>query len=95
MYGTSQINGGMIRKDITLKASSWSSGIYTISDGLITPTSYQEIIPSESISEDQYKALVKASIVATGQHAGSVTIKAFGTAPSIDIPIIMVFMGDK
>ena len=82
-------------KNITLSASSWSGGTYTISDSLITATSNQEIIPSPSISADQYKALVKASIVATGQSVGSITIKAFGTVPSIDIPITVIFRGEK
>lgn len=82
-------------KQITLTAASWSSGSYTIRDSLITATSNQEIIPSPSISADQYKALVKASIVATGQSVGSITIKAFGTVPSIDIPITVIFRGEK
>ena len=82
-------------KSITLSASGWSSGTYTISDGLITATSNQEIIPSPSISADQYKALVKASLVATGQSAGSITIKAFGATPTIDIPVTVIFRGEK
>lgn len=82
-------------KNITLTAASWSNGSYTISDSLITASSIQEIIPATSISADQYKALVKASIVATGQSVGSITIKAFGTVPSIDIPITVIFRGEK
>ena len=82
-------------KSITLSASGWSSGTYTISDNLITNTSNQEIIPSPSISADQYKALVKASLVATGQSAGSITIKAFGATPKIDIPVTVIFRGEK
>ena len=82
-------------KNITLTAASWSSGSYTISDSLITASSIQEIIPSQSITADQYKALVKASIVATGQTAGAITIKAFGTVPSINIPITVIFRGEK
>ena len=82
-------------KSITLSASGWSSGIYTISDNLITNTSNQEIIPSPAISANQYKALVKASLVATGQSAGSITIKAFGATPTIDIPVTVIFRGEK
>jgi len=82
-------------KSITLTAASWSSGSYTIRDTLITATSNQEIVPAPSISANQYKALVKASIVATGQSAGSITIKAFGTVPSINIPIMVIFRGEK
>jgi len=82
-------------KQIMLTAASWSSGSYTISDSLITASSIQEIIPATSISAEQYKALVKASIVATGQAAGSITIKAFGTTPGIDIPVTIIFRGEK
>lgn len=82
-------------KQITLTAASWSSGSYTIRDSLITATSNQEIIPAPSISSEQYKALVKASIVATGQAAGSITIKAFGATPGIDIPVTVIFRGEK
>lgn len=82
-------------KNITLAASGWSNGSYTISDSLITATSNQEIIPTASISADQYKALVKASLVATGQTTGSITIKAFGTTPTINIPVTIIFRGEK
>ena len=82
-------------KNITLTAASWSNGSYTISDSLITASSIQEIIPATNISADQYKALVKASIVATGQSVGAITIKAFGTVPSIDIPVTIIFRGEK
>ena len=82
-------------KSITLTAASWSSGSYTIRDSLITATSNQEIIPAPSISADQYKALVKASIVATGQSVGAITIKAFGATPGIDIPVTVIFRGEK
>lgn len=82
-------------KNITLAASGWSNGSYTIGDSLITATSNQEIIPAASISADQYKALVKASLVATGQTTGSITIKAFGTTPTINIPVTIIFRGEK
>lgn len=82
-------------KSITLSSSGWSSGTYTINDSLITATSNQEIIPSQSITADQYKALVKASLVATGQRAGSITIKAFGATPGINIPVTIIFRGEK
>lgn len=82
-------------KNITLAASGWSSGTYTINDSLITATSNQEIIPAQSITADQYKALVKASLVATGQSVGAITIKAFGTTPTINIPVTIIFRGEK
>lgn len=80
-------------KNITLSASSWSSGSYTISDALITATSNQEIIPATNITADQMKALQKSNIIDGGQSAGSLTLKALGTVPTIDIPIRVIFRG--
>ena len=82
-------------KTVTLSASSWSSGSYTITDALITATSNQEIIPGLDITSDQLKALQKAMIVDGGQSAGSLTLKALGTVPTVDIPIRVIYRGVK
>lgn len=80
-------------KLFTLSASSWSSGNYTISDSMITASSNQEILPAIGITADQLKALQKAMIVDGGQSAGSLTLTALGTVPTIDIPIRVIFRG--
>ena len=80
-------------KSYTLSASSWSSGSYTISDSLITASSNQEVLPATSITADQMKALQKANIIDSGQSAESMTLKALGTVPTIDIPIRIIFRG--
>ena len=80
-------------KSFTLSASSWSSGSYTIIDSLITASSNQEILPAISITTDQMKALQKANIIDSGQSDGSLTLKALGTVPTIDIPIRVIFRG--
>ena len=80
-------------KNITLAASGWSNGSYTISDSLITATSNQEIIPAIGITADQLKALQKAMLVDGGQAVGSLTLTALGTVPTIDIPIRVIFRG--
>ena len=82
-----------ITKSFTLSASSWSSGAYTISDSLITASSNQELLPAVGITSAQYNALCKAQIVDGGQAAGSLTLKALGTTPTIDIPIRVIFRG--
>lgn len=84
-----------VTKSITLTAASWSSGSYTISDSLITASSNQEIIPAVGITKDQYKAMSAAMIVDGGQSAGSLTLKALGEVPTIDIPIRIIFRGVK
>lgn len=80
-------------KSFTLSASSWSSRAYTISDSLITASSNQEILPATNITAAQYNALSKAQIIDGGQSEGSMTLKALGTVPTIDIPIRVIFRG--
>ena len=82
-------------KEITLTAASWSSGSYTITDDLITETSNQEVIPAMGITPDQYSALCAAQLVDGGQTTGSLTLKALGTVPTIDIPIRIIYRGVK
>jgi hypothetical protein len=82
-----------ITKSFTLSASSWSSGAYTISDSLITASSNQEVLPATTITSAQYNALSKAQIIDGGQSEGSLTLKALGKVPSIDIPIRIIFRG--
>lgn len=77
----------------TLYAETWSNGTYTITNDLITSTSNQEIIPAVGITAEQYKAMGAAMIVDGGQSAGSLTLKALGTVPTIDIPIRVIFRG--
>ena len=80
---------------ITLYAETWNAGSYTITNDHITSTSNQEVVPAVGITAKQYKALCAALIVDGGQSAGSLTLKALGTAPTIDIPIRIIFRGVK
>ena len=77
----------------TLYAETWNDGMYIITNDLITSTSNQEIIPGVGITAEKYKAMVAAMIVDGGQSAGSLTLKALGTVPTIDIPIRVIFRG--
>lgn len=81
--------------DLKLWAETWNNGTYTITSELITSTSNQEIIPDIKITAEQYKAMGAAMIVDGGQSAGSLTLKALGTVPTIDIPIRIIFRGEK
>ena len=82
-------------KEVTLSASSWNEGTYTINDSLITETSNQEIIPDVGITSDQYTALCAAQLVDGGQTTGSLTLTALGTVPTIDIPVRIIYRGVK
>lgn len=81
--------------NMTLYAETWNNGSYTITNDLITSTSNQEIVTAVGITADQYNALSAAMIVDGGQSAGSLTLKALGTVPTIDIPIRIIFRGVK
>lgn len=81
--------------NVTLYAETWNNGSYTITNDLITSTSNQEIIPAVGITKDQYKAISAAMIVDGGQSTGSMTLKALGTVPTIDIPIRIIYRGEK
>lgn len=81
--------------NMTLYAETWNAGTYTITNDLITSTSNQEIVTAVGITADQYQALSAAMIVDGGQSAGSLTLKALGTAPTIDVPIRVIYRGDK
>lgn len=85
-------------KQITLSASGWANNenwdFYNINDSLITTGSFQEVIPSGSINKEQYKALQRACLVGT-QENGVVHLWVYGTKPTIDIPITVIFRGEK
>lgn len=82
-------------QDVTLTASNWNANnkTYTITSSLITSDSYQRIAPGLNITEDQLKSLQLANIQDGGQGNGSLTLKAFGAIPTIDIPIRVVYLG--
>ena len=85
-------------KSFTLSASSWKNyegdhWYYEIFDSLITATSNQEIIPATTITVDQLKAFQRANMLCDTQIAGQFNLRVFGTKPTIDIPITVIFRG--
>lgn len=81
-------------KTATLAAASWSGNTYTLALSGITAKSNQEILPGLNITAEQLEALQGANIQDGGQASGSMTLKAFGDVPTIDIPIRVVLRGD-
>lgn len=82
----------------TLSAASWTGDAapysYSLSVTGVTETSNQEILPAIDITAEQLEALQAANIQDGGQAAGSITLKAFGDVPTIDIPIRVIVRGD-
>lgn len=81
-------------ENATLNASGWSGTNYTLAVGGATASNIIELDKSPSITADQLEALQGANIVGTVQTNGSITLKAFGVVPKINIPIIVIVRGD-
>ena len=81
----------------TLSASSWSgSGPYTITvtvSGVTTSNNVEVLIPG-SATDAQVEAWMAAGIVNGTQAANSITLKAYGDKPSINIPIECIIRKD-
>lgn len=86
-------------KSFTLSVNGWAYNsdydmyFYKIDDSLVTGTSNQEIVPSSSINREQLKALQKANLVGGSQDNGIMYLWVYGTVPTIDIPIRVIFRG--
>lgn len=83
----------------TLSSNNWqgNSAPYSIviENGVFTATNLTFIIPNPNLTNEQYEAFINAKIQRTAQTAGELTISAYGTKPSVDLPIaIAVFDPD-
>lgn len=82
----------------TLLASGWTGSeapfVYTLAIAGVTATSYQELVPAVNITAEQLKALQAANITDGGQAAGTMTLKAYGKVPTVDIPIRVIKEGE-
>lgn len=82
----------------TLLASGWTGSeapfVYTLAIAGVTATSYQELVPAVDITAEQLKALQAANITDGGQAAGSMTLKAYGKVPTVDILIRVIKEGE-
>lgn len=83
---------------VTLTAAGWTGTsapyMQAINITGVTATSNNEFLPALDITADQLAALQSANIVDGGQAVGSVTLKACGDKPSIDIPLRVIVRGD-
>ena len=81
--------------DATLLASDWTGNSapysYTLYVYGVTMFSHQEFCPGLNITTAQLAALQAANIQDGGQGKNSVTLLAFGTKPTIDLPIRVLY----
>lgn len=82
----------------TLLAASWTGDAAPYSCALtvsgVTATSNQEVLPALNITAEQLEALQGANIQDGGQAANTMTLKAYGDKPTIDLPIRVIKRGD-
>ncbi len=82
----------------TLLAASWTGDAapytYTLSVSGVTATSNQEVLPALNITAEQLEALHGANLQDGGQAANTMTLKAYGDKPTVDIPIRVIKRGD-
>ena len=84
--------------DVTLLAANWAGTeapyTYTAAVAGVTTTSTQDWANGTSITAEQLAAWQAANIVDGGQGIGSVTFKAFGAKPEVDIPLRCILRRD-
>lgn len=82
----------------TLLAANWTGDAapysYALTVSGVTATSNQEVLPALNITAEQLEALQGANIQDGGQAANSITLKAYGDKPTIDLPIRVIKRGD-
>lgn len=76
----------------TITAASWSGGLYSISNESITANSLVYLSPAATTTKEMFEAMAAAEIV-VNPVVGSVTLKALGTVPTIDVFADIVIVG--
>ena len=93
----SNYSGKSSKRSVTLTAAKWSgSGPYTITVNVTgaTATNNIEVLIPGTATDTQVEAWMNACIVNGTQASGSITLKAYGEKPEIDIPIEVIVRGD-
>ena len=93
----SNYSGKSTKTTPTLSAASWSgSGPYTITVSVpaATTTNNIEVLIPGTATDTQVEAWMNACIVNGTQAAGSITLKAYGEKPEINIPIEVIVRAD-
>ena len=81
-----------VSKAATLTAAGWSNGVQTLAVSGITATSNGSLRIAQSATDEQFAAWGAAQPRVTAQAAGSLTVKAAGAVPAVDIPVEVVMV---
>ena len=81
-----------VSKAATLTAAGWSNGVQTLAVSGVTATANGSLRIAQSATDEQFAAWGAAQPRVTAQAAGSLTVKAAGTVPTIDIPVEVIIV---
>lgn len=76
----------------TLTAAGWSDGVQSLAVSGVTATANGSLRIAQSATDEQFAAWGAAQPRVTAQAAGSLTVKAAGTVPTIDIPVEVIIV---
>ena len=81
--------GPSVGVTVTLRASGWDANAktQTVSVSGVTASSNGSLRIAQSATDEQFTAWGAAQLRVTAQAAGTLTVKATGTVPTIDIPV--------
>lgn len=87
-----------IMREGVLVATNWVNGIYTINSPLIhvdaeRGETNQELLPGRNITKEQLQILANAIIVDYSQAEGTMSFKALGEVPTVNIPVRVIYRG--
>lgn len=77
----------------TLTASGWVDGVQTVTITGLAADADGTVGYADGLTDEQLSAMLGACIVKTAQAENSVTFRAMGTVPTVDIPIVAVVVG--
>lgn len=77
----------------TLDASAWSDNKQTVAVAGMTTSAEADVGLAMSATAEQVTAAAGAMLLATAQAQDTITVTAFGTVPTVDIPIIVRVRG--
>ena len=81
-----------VSKAATLTAVGWSNGVQTLAVSGVTASANGSLRIAQSATDQQFAAWGAAQPRVTAQAAGSLTVKAVGTVPTINIPVEVVIV---
>ena len=79
-------------KTATLTAAGWSNGVQTLAVSGVTASANGSLRIAQSATDEQFAAWGAAQPRVTAQAEGSLTVKAAGAVPAVDIPVEVVMV---